>query len=205
VSDDETIRAGYELIAPAYHAGRASRDAVNVAWLDGLRPRMPASGKVVDLGCGSGVPITRYFATRGYEVEGYDVSPAMLAIARREVPSARFAEGRLEELAFDADSIDVVLSFFAIIHVPRERHAALFARFRGWLRPGGVALLTLGADDQPHRAEPWHGVPMSWSHFDADTNLGLLRDAGLELDWHDVETFGPSEAHLFVLARRPAD
>jgi SAM-dependent methyltransferase len=199
----ETVRAGYEVIAPTYHAGRVSREAVNVAWLDQRRPSLPASGKVVDLGCGGGVPITRYFAERGYDVEGFDGSPAMLAIARREVPAARFAEARIEDLDFEPASLDLVLSFFAIIHIPRHHHAALLSRIRDWLRPRGVALLTLGVEDEPHRfAESWHGVPMTWSHFDAATNLSMLREAGLAPEWHEIETFGPTEAHLFVLARR---
>jgi SAM-dependent methyltransferase len=203
MTSEETVRAGYEVIAPAYHAGRASREAANVAWLDQLRPRLPASGRVVDLGCGAGVPITRYFAERGYDVEGFDLSPAMLAIAHREVPGARFEEARMEDLAFEPASLDVVLSFFAIIHVPRERHAALLSSMRAWIRRGGVALLTLGVADEPHRlAESWHGAPMTWSHFDAATNLSMLREAGLVPEWHEIETFGPTEAHLFVLARR---
>ena len=86
------------------------------------------------------MPITRYFAERGYDVEGFDLSPAMLAIARREVPAARFAEARIEDLAFEPASLDLVLSFFAIIHIPRERHAALLSRMRDSIRPGGVAL-----------------------------------------------------------------
>ena len=38
--------------------------------------------KVVDLGCGGGVPLAKYFAERGYAVEGYDLSAEMVAIAR---------------------------------------------------------------------------------------------------------------------------
>jgi hypothetical protein len=43
---------------------------------------------------------------------------------------------------------------------------------------------------------------MAWSHFDADTNLKLLRQAGFEIRWHQVEYFG-DEKHLFVIVRKP--
>ena len=84
----EIVKQGYAVIAENYHKGRLAREQVNVEWLDGLRKLLPQSGKVVDLGCGAGVPLTRYFADRGYEVTGYDISPEMLEIARREVPQA---------------------------------------------------------------------------------------------------------------------
>lgn len=201
----EIVRDGYEVIAQTYHEGRVRREQATTEWLDSLRPRLPQSGRVVDLGCGSGVPITRYFATRGYLVEGYDLSPAMLEIARREVPTAIFHEARIEDLSLEPQSVDLIVSFFAIIHVPREEHGALFHRMWTWLKPGAVALLSLGTSDNPNGFEPdWHGAPMAWSHFDAETSLKLLVEAGLEIDWSEIEEFGADERHLFVVARRPS-
>ena len=200
----QIVRDGYAVIAPLYHARRVAKEQVNVEWLDTLRPRLPQSGLVVDLGCGAGVPITRYFATRGYEVEGYDMSPRMLEIARREVPQATFHEARMEDVDLPAESVDLITSFFAIICVPRSAHAALFSRIWTWLSPGGAALLSLGANDNPYEYDPdWHGVPMTWSHFDAETNLRLLREAGFEIQWSEIEEFEAGERHLFVIARRP--
>jgi trans-aconitate methyltransferase len=200
----ELVRAGYQTIAETYHASRLAKEEINIARLDELRPLMPQSGLVVDLGCGAGVPVSRYFAERGYVVEGYDLSPAMLAIARREVPRATFEESRIEDLNFPAQSIDIVVSFFAIIHVPREFHATLFTRMFEWLPPGGAALLSLGAVDDPEWFDlSWHGVPMKWSHFDAETNLAMLKQSGFEIAFSEVEEFDPTERHLFVLAKRP--
>jgi SAM-dependent methyltransferase len=199
------VRDGYEVIAETYHERRLGREEANEKWLDTMRPLLPPSGRVVDLGCGSGVPITRYFANRGYEVEGYDISPRMLEIARREVPSAIFRERRIEDVDLAPQSIDLVVSFFAIIHVPRDEHAALFARIFTWLKPGGVALLSLGVTDNPDDFEPdWHGAPMAWSHFDAETSLRLLGDAGFEINYSEIEEFADGERHLFVIARRVA-
>ncbi|HEY7023945.1 MAG TPA: methyltransferase domain-containing protein [Candidatus Limnocylindrales bacterium] len=201
----QVVRDGYQVIAQTYHEGRASREQANIDWLDSLRPRLPQSGRVVDLGCGGGVPVSRYFANRGYEVEGYDLSPAMLDIARREVPSAVFREARMEDLDLEPASIDLIVSFFAIIHVPRVEHAALFTSMHTWLKPGGKALLSLGSGDNPSEYDPdWHGAPMSWSHFDGDTNMRLLREAGFQIEWSEIEEFGEGERHLFVIAERPA-
>ena len=204
------VRDGYNApgIAAKYTKDRAAIEQApkHVAWLDALRPMMPASGRVVDLGCGGGVPVTQYFAERaGYApVDGYDVSAEMIAIARGAVPSgASFHEARMEDLAFDAGSVDVVVSLFAVSHLPRGQHAALFRRMFSWLRPGsGVALLSLGGTDNAYQQETIaHGVPMAWSHFDADTNLRLLKEAGFgEAVWSET-----TSSEMFVLVRRPPD
>ena len=202
----QVVRDGYAVVAPTYHERRVGREQANVEWLDTLRPLLPQDGRVIDLGCGSGVPITRYFARRGYTVEGYDMSPAMLDIARREVPAAVFHEARIEDVDLAPGSVELIVSFFAIIHVPRSRHAALFAQMRNWLRPGGAALLSLGAGDNPVGFEQdWLGAPMAWSHFDGDTNLRMLRETGLDIVWSEIEEIAPDERHLFVIAKRPLD
>ena len=198
----EAVERGYDSIAQTYHAGRLAREAVNVEWLDGLRSFLPESGKVVDLGCGAGVPISRYFVSRGYEVTGYDLSREMLAIATRDVPGAAFHQGAIEDLRLDEGSVDLLVSFFALIHIDRSFHAELFTRMAGWLRKGGGVLFSLGADDNPDQvSDDFHGAPMVWSHFDAATNLGLLAAAGLTVTWHEVEDLG-DERHLFVIARK---
>jgi len=199
----DEVRAGYEVIAETYHARRVAREQVNVEWLDGLRPLLPPNGVVVDLGCGSGVPISRYFASRGYRVTGYDFSPAMIDLARREVPEAVFNVAAIESLSLEPESVDIVTSFFAIIHIDRTLHGEIFKRIFSWLKPGGACFLSLGAEDNPdeYQAE-WHGAPMRWTHFGAETNLALLREAGFDLPWHEDEDLG-SERHLFVIGSKP--
>ena len=200
----DVVRDGYRIIADEYHRGRLAKEAVNVEWLDGLREFLPSCGRVTDLGCGGGVPISRYFVNRGYLVTGYDLSEEMLPIARQEVPNASFELTAIEDLRLNPSSVDLVVSFFAIIHVDRALHEELYARIYSWLRGGGAALLSLGAEDNPNQqSDDWHGAPMAWSHFDAETNLALLARTGFELRWHEVDDFG-DEKHLIVIAEKPS-
>lgn len=197
------VREGYNLIATAYHARRAARELANIEWLEEKWHLLPASGRVIDLGCGSGVPITRFFAQRGYEVTGYDVSDSMLELACREVPNATFIRCAMEGVKLPHSSVDLVVSFFAIIHVDRTHHAELFRNMHAWLEPGGKVLLSLGRSDSEYwHEQDWHGAPMSWSHFDAETNLSLLRQAGFEILWSAIEETGPQESHLFVVGAK---
>jgi SAM-dependent methyltransferase len=201
----DIVQEGYDVIAGTYHARRVAREAANQPFLDSVRLLLPQCGTLVDLGCGGGVPITRYFADRGYDVTGYDLSDEMLRIAREMVPRARFERAAIEDIDLPAFSVDVVVSFFAIIHIERSLHLEIFRRIHTWLRPGGAALLSLGARNEPaRRDENWHGAPMTWSHFDSETNLKLLRQCGFDVAWSALEEWGGAEAHIFVVARKVA-
>ena len=57
-----------------------------------LRQRGLTDGLVVDLGCGSGL-WAEELCQAGYDVLGVDISPAMIEIARRRAPRARFEVG----------------------------------------------------------------------------------------------------------------
>ena len=51
-----------------------------------------SGGLVVDLGCGSGI-LAKELSDEGYRVLGFDLSPAMIDIARGRVPTADFRVG----------------------------------------------------------------------------------------------------------------
>lgn len=112
---------------------------------------------VVDAGCGAGVPVTRHLVAAGFATVGLDFSVAQLELARGLVPGADPVHGDLAGLPFPDSSFDAVVSYYAIIHVPRSEHAAVFAEVWRVLRPGGLALLCVGASDLPedHDPESW--------------------------------------------------
>jgi SAM-dependent methyltransferase len=143
----------------------------------------------------------------GRRVTGIDISAAQLALARRNVPGARFEQADL--LAYDrpAASVDAVVAFYVLTHVPRGELASLLGRISRWLRPSGVFLAAFGVEDDPGTVEPdWLGVPMYFSHFSARVNRRLVREVGLIEELAEVWT-EPADREgarfLWVLARAP--
>jgi SAM-dependent methyltransferase len=200
------------VVARAYDAmveeflewGARGNDTTRDELLAAFMARLPAGGSVLDLGCGAGIPSTRLLAER-FRVTGVDISAAQVAAARRNVPLATFLQADLAALEFAAGSFDGIAAFYSISHVPREEHAHVFARIARWLRPGGLFVASLSADDSPDWQGEWLGQPMFFSGHDADANRRLLRDAGFELlveDDIDVPEPEGSVSFLWVLAAR---
>jgi ubiquinone/menaquinone biosynthesis C-methylase UbiE len=199
----ETVKAGYNTIAAAYLAERAG-DSPDLELLPEFVQRLPPGATVLDAGCGAGVPVTRYLSQFG-QVVGVDFAAAQIQLAQRLVPTAQFLCQDLTEMAFPDESFDGICSYYAIIHIPRHEHRSLFCNFYRMLKPAGLALLCLGADDLPEDVEEdYLGARMYWSHYDAGTNLRLLQECGFEVVWSKIvaDRTSPGSAHLFVLAQK---
>lgn len=122
----------------------------------------------------------------------------------RQIRDASWVQGDMAALPFGARAFDGVVAYYSIIHVPRDEHATIASEVRRVLVRGGHALLVLGTRDllADHDEDSWFGVPMFWSHYDAETNLKLLSDAGFTVEWDAVvpDPMGHGD-HLFALVR----
>lgn len=198
------VADGYDAMADTYAAWAAGiTDDPRDRMIAALTERVPAGGRVLDLGCGSGLPSTKVLAER-FEVVGVDVSTAQIERARTNVPGATFMVGDLAALDFPAASFDAVTAFYSLNHVPREEHAALFERVERWLVADGRFLASFGLADEADWTGEWLGVPMYFSSHDRDRTRRLLGAAGFELEIDEVVMITEPEGEvsfLWVLAR----
>lgn len=169
------MRRGYDACAQAYHE---SREVQAPTEIPGLLERLEDGSAVLDVGCGAGVPIARSLAER-HRVTGVDVSPEMVRLARRHVPTGEFLCADVMSASFDPSSFDAVVALYSIFHIPREAQPALFQRIHRWLRPGGHLLCTLSHQSEPgYTEDDFHGVTMYWSNYSLGEYLGTLADSG---------------------------
>jgi ubiquinone/menaquinone biosynthesis C-methylase UbiE len=201
-----TVESGYDRMAEQYLATRDPYDPLALTALEDLTS-LPTGAAVLDLGCGAGVPVTRWLADRGFTVTGVDVSARQLELARTNVPDGTFLKADMTKLAFAPESLDAVVAFHSIIHVPRAEHPALLADIHRCLKPEGLFLATMTVTDFEGRDENWGGwgAPMVWSHYDGEANVAMLREAGFEIHYAEPRTglgTGDAETWLWVLARK---
>ena len=204
----ELVEKGYDRVAERYLATKDPQDPLVFSALEEMAPDLPPGGAVLDLGCGAGIPATLWLARRGFAVTGVDLSEKQLNLARRLVPGATFLKADMTKLDFGPKTFDAVVAFHSVIHVPREEHPALLRKIHRWLRPGGLFLATLTLTDFEGEDGDWEGwgAPMRWSHYDAETNVTLLRRSGFDVIYAEPRAGGGTgkaeETWLWVLARK---
>jgi SAM-dependent methyltransferase len=104
------------------------------------RAQLRDGDRILDAGTGTGVGASAAM-TRGREVVGVDAAPGMLAIARREVPGARFVEADYGVLPFPSASFDVVISVHALHFA--EDPVAVLGEWRRVTTSGGRLSLSV--------------------------------------------------------------
>jgi len=202
------VAEGYDAISERYLAWSDLRPSpTRLRYLGLALELIPAGSDVLELGCGAGIPMTAALA-EGRTVTGIDISATQIAAARRNVPAATFKQADMTALEFEPASFDAVVAFYALTHVPRDEQGDLLGRIRRWLRPGGLFLASMGADDEPGDIEAdWLGVDMYFSHFGAKANRRLVERAGLVIERAEIAV-EPEDRHdarfLWVVARAPA-
>jgi SAM-dependent methyltransferase len=139
------IPATYEAVASEYDRLR-SRGLMERAYLDGVRLALPAGGSVLDLGCGMGEPIARFFIEAGFRVTGVDVAPSMITLCKARFPSHTWLQGDMRGLDLGA-RFDAIVAWDSFFHLPPDDQRAMFAVFEHQAAPGASLLFTSGTDD----------------------------------------------------------
>lgn len=183
-------------------ARKDAADPVALAALERMARSIPQASTALDLGCGAGVPTTRWLAAR-FVVTGVDVSARQLQLAREQVPEATLIKASMTTVEFPSESFDVVAALHSIIHVPRAEQPALVGHIYRWLWPGGAFLATWAVQAWEGTEEDWEGwgASMWWSYHDGETSLRMLEAAGFHVESAEMRT-GSGEAWLWVLARK---
>jgi cyclopropane fatty-acyl-phospholipid synthase-like methyltransferase len=202
------VRRGYDAISLRYrpddgtsNPGSVESTATYRAWIDDLGSLLTDGARVLDLGCGAGVPAARLLADQGYSVTGLDVSEVQIARARALVPEADFVVGDMATWEPAPGAFDAIVSLYALIHVPVADQRRLIPRLAHWLTPGGYLLAIVGYVRWTG-IEDYMGAPMFWDHADEGTYVQWLEQAGFTVHWHRFVPEGAT-GHTLLLAQTP--
>ncbi len=199
----EIVRKGYDSCVDRYYEDRDS--LFDQDRFDEFLGGLPENGKLLDMGCGIGVPVIENLIAEGYDVLGIDVSREMVKEARKNFPGAAFVQGDMGSLPFKKGTFHGLTAFYSIIHLPREEHEELFDSIYEILKPNGRMLVSLGSTGWEGKNPDFLGAEMYWSHYSPEKTVDFIRSAGFEiLDDYFTEDHwkGQKERHYWVLARK---
>src|SRR5262245_41873632 len=120
-----------------------TRSMTELPYLERATRMRPPPGKVLDVGCGSGEPIARYFVEKGYRVTGIDFVDEMLAMCRSRFPQMTWRSMDMRELEL-SEQFDLVVAWDSFFHLSPEAQRTVLPRFAKHTVAGGVLMFTSG-------------------------------------------------------------
>ncbi|MFS4106238.1 class I SAM-dependent DNA methyltransferase [Streptomyces sp. PD-S100-1] len=179
---------------------------------------LPAGSRVLDLGCGTGVPTARRLTEAGFEVVGVDLSAGMVARARAQAPGARFHQADIADLgpggpydlggAYDLGRFDAVAAFFSLLMLPRAEIPTALRAVRRLLVPRGLFALSMVEADVDDVPIPFLGRRIRVSGYSRAALRQVVEEAGFDVVEETSHGYAPAgadvppEEHLFLRCRR---
>ncbi|MFD9969638.1 class I SAM-dependent DNA methyltransferase [Streptomyces sp. NPDC059011] len=177
----DTVAVDYEELVREELAAKPLDRAMLGAFAEVVRAA--GAGPVADAGCGPG-RIAAYLAGLGLDVFGVDLSPEMIAVARRAHPGLRFEVGDMTALGSVDGALGGIVAWYSTVHTPPEALPEILAEFRRALAPDGRLLLAFKAGDERRHLERAYGHELSLDVYwtPPDRVAAMVAAAGLEVE-----------------------
>ena len=161
--------------------------------------KRPESCTVLDIGCGTGIPLTRRLASSGARVVGLDISSTMIEKARENVLNADFMIGDIVTTRFDI-KFEGVFAWDSLFHLPLARQEEVIRKIVGWLDTDGVFLFTAGGDYGELVSEMF-GKTFYYSSLSAEQYENILAEENCRVIIHEIDDPG-SAGHRVICCRK---
>jgi ubiquinone/menaquinone biosynthesis C-methylase UbiE len=213
------LKESYDIIASKYNDFTRDHDAVRFTYLNKflshLKTNTKQNASVLELGCGAGVPVTKTLLEHSeptIHVTGNDLSTTQLDLARQNLSEhsdrLKLVQGDMTGLDIPEQSLDGVVGFWSVIHLPREEQTDLVKNIHRWLKPGGLFLANFSQEEAPvainktwlKEEKGW----MFWSGWGGEKSAKMVEDAGFEILVNEITNDVKDASFLWILARKKA-
>ena len=169
------------------------------SWLDRFRALMPPKGSILDIGCGSAVPIARYLIDVGHDVTGVDTSATFIGLCRDRYPAHAWVLADMRTLAIGRP-FDGILAWDSFFHLSPDDQRKMFPVFWQHAAPGAALMFTSGPA-HGDRIGSFEGEPLYHASLDPAEYRSLLDQHGFQVVSHVVEDISCGR-HTIWLAQR---
>jgi 2-polyprenyl-3-methyl-5-hydroxy-6-metoxy-1,4-benzoquinol methylase len=189
------VYKAYEKIVDWFDAAR-TKSLMESEYLDLIINSIPTNATILDLGCGTGEPIAKFFIDKGFKVTGVDGSKKMIELCKKRFPSEQWIVSDMREINL-RKQFDVVLAWHSFFHLDQDSQRAMFQVFTSHLKPKGILAFTSGEEE----GEVWSdngGQELYHASLSTNEYEKLLKAASFKVLLHKIKDPQCGEATVWV-------
>jgi cyclopropane fatty-acyl-phospholipid synthase-like methyltransferase len=150
--------------------------------------------RILDLGCGDGIPISQFLVQSGFELFGVDSSPKMVERFRANFPNTPAQCARIQDSDFFNISFDAVLAWGVFFHLTEADQEIAISKVAKSLSVGGKFLFTSGKDYGTSDGT-MNGVKFRYISLGSANYRKLLHDNGMNLSDERIDQW---ENYIYI-------
>ena len=143
---------GYDSIAADFATIRG-KSGIGASSVRTWARTFPPKSTILDLGCGTGIPVSKTLMEEGMNVYGIDASPSLVNMFRENFPGVPVACEAAEDSSFFNRKFDGIVAWGLIFLLPKDAQAKVIQKAADALKPGGKLLFTA-----PLQQTEWNDV-----------------------------------------------
>jgi len=194
---------GYNKIADKFEQNRSSFYGLDYVrrFCDVLLkyPKQGVPIDVLDIGCGTGIPLTKQLVLEGFNVIGLDIATEMIEKANRNVLEATFILGDIVSIEINR-KFDGILAWDSLFHLPLENQEKVIRKIIGMLNIDGILMFTSGGQ-AGELVSSMFETEFYYSSLSVDHYERILIEENCEILFNEVDD-SRSKGHRVICCRK---
>ncbi|MDA0911046.1 MAG: class I SAM-dependent methyltransferase [Proteobacteria bacterium] len=183
--DKNRVFKAYDEIVSWFDNARTKDLSLEQPYLAYAKEHLPRYAKILDLGCGTGEPIAKFFSDYGYSLVGIDASEKMIQLCRKRFPKHCWIINDMRELQIN-ETFDLVLAWHSLFHLPHDDQRQILKHIGSYVSPGGLLMFTSGHE----HGEVWSnngGYDLYHASLSIEEYKKILQENGFNIEMNKIQ------------------
>ncbi|MEL6438850.1 MAG: class I SAM-dependent methyltransferase [Cyanobacteria bacterium J06621_8] len=156
-------------------------------------------GYALDVGCGSEGRFIRLMLQSGFHVEGLDISPKMITLAKKQHPYLKFYTDDICTWEMPR-KYSFITAWDSTFHLPLNEQKPVLNKLCQGLTEGGILMFTFGEGEMEEISGSFAGETFEYSTLGRQKYLDLLSLFGCQIKHLEYDQY--PENHIYVVAQK---
>jgi 2-polyprenyl-3-methyl-5-hydroxy-6-metoxy-1,4-benzoquinol methylase len=195
-SDKNKVYEAYDEITDWFDKHRSKDLSKEKFYLEYIEKTISPGGSILDVGCGTGEPIAKYFIEKGYQVTGIDASEKMIALCKERFPQSHWILNDMRTLNL-REQFNIVIAWHSLFHLPHADQQRTLKLLASFVKLEGLLVFTSGPEYLEHWSQNGN-YDLYHASLSGEEYTKILKDNNLKVLIHKIKDPNCGDATVWI-------